>query len=104
MALGFRQLAAERWAASPLYSFEIDARAQDILYRQGQKTVLKVTLKLNPKSKGQRFEIGRVEASEGGVSKRAVKLKLNTTLNLFGLSGDGYWLDSGSVISERCLG
>ncbi len=99
--LGFRQLQAERWVASPLYEINIDEKALQKIYgnNSSSSSVLKVRLKKIPRSSGQRFTIASVESDDiSGIGPKSVTIKLNT-LNQFGLSGDSYWLDTGSIIA-----
>jgi hypothetical protein len=96
MHLGFRQLAAERWAASPLYVLDFaDEKGQRAVYKEGG--VLKVRLERVRGSDAERFRVAAVEV-EGGrsVGRNAVSLKLNTLAST-GLEQDSYWLDSGSI-------
>ena len=104
MHLGYRQLAAERWGASPLYVLDFaDETARERLYREGG--VLKVRIKKvrvrdkvrDADSEQFQLEVARVEVEDGrSFSKNAVRLRLNTLASV-GLNEDGYWLDSGSV-------
>jgi hypothetical protein len=98
MHIGYRQLSAERWGASPLYALDFATEgegARERLYREGG--VLKVRLEQVRGAHEERFKVAGVEV-EGGrsVSKNAVRLRLNTLTNV-GLNEDSYWLDSGSV-------
>jgi hypothetical protein len=91
MRLGFRQVAAERWPASALYTLTIEDRAvREKLSSQG--LVLKVSLKRSDKQLRESFEIATVE----GASKNKLSLKLNTMADA-GFGETQYWLDSGSV-------
>ncbi|MFZ5605051.1 MAG: virulence factor SrfB, partial [Pseudomonadota bacterium] len=98
--LGFRQLAAERWSAAPLYTITVvDKKLSEALASEGR--VLKVRLQAkrnsaNPAEGTERFIIAGVESDTGSVSSRALKLQLNT-LSDAGLGESQYWLDSGSV-------
>jgi len=93
LPIGYRQIEAARWPASPLYTLTID----DAKVRQkviSSETTVLVTLRVKPKRSHsphrESFEIGQVQ----GAQPRQVTLKLNTMAN------DGltqYWLDSGSV-------
>lgn len=100
MRLGFRQLAAERWSAAPLYTITVvDKKLSEALASEGR--VLKVRLQAkrnsaNPAEGTERFIIAGVESDTGSVSSRALKLQLNT-LSDAGLGESQYWLDSGSV-------
>jgi hypothetical protein len=104
MVLGFRQLDAPRWAASPLYVLDLgdDAKRKLAQADRSGPAVLRVRLKrarerrAEGKSPPERFEILGVD-SEHGISARQVSLKLNT-LNTIGIGETSYWLDTGSVI------
>ena len=105
MVLGFRQLEAERWGASPLYVLDFTepgrsklARA-DRLARVGHDVlpVLKVHLRKDHR-RAERFAIESVTSEQGvSLGPRDLTLKLNT-LNTVGIGETDYWLDSGSVI------
>ncbi len=103
MQLGFRQLAAERWGASPLYtlSFTDEARKEVV----GKDDYLLVELKMEKSNarRGERsesFVVRRVETQRGtSKSPGLIKMQLNTLTNA-GLGESSYWLDSGSII--RC--
>jgi hypothetical protein len=95
--IGYRQLAAARWTAAPLYVLDFaDESARRAVYDQG--AVLKVRLERMRGAKASRFRVAGVEV-EGGrsVSRNSVVLKLNT-LSSIGFDQDSYWLDSGSVL------
>lgn len=110
MRLGFRQLAAERWSASPLYtlSFTSSGRQRFSEARPvvaGEMPVVKVTFKvLEPTTQMKRQEqlsdllsIDQVESNtDKQFRKSDLLLQLNTLL-VAGLSDNKYWLDSGSV-------
>ena len=101
MVLGFRQLASERWGASPLYVLDFTKRAKDLLAKadRGESPVLQVRLKKDRRRRAERFEIAGGITSEQGTTlgPRELTLKLNT-LNTVGIGETDYWLDSGSVI------
>jgi hypothetical protein len=102
MVLGYRQLASERWGASPLYVLDFTKRAKDQLakaYRNRRSPVLQVRLRQDRRGRGERFEIsGGIVSDEGTtLGPRDLTLKLNT-LNTVGIGETDYWLDSGSVI------
>lgn len=91
LRLGFRQLAVDRWPASPLYTLTIEDRAvREKLSSSG--LVLKVTLRRSDRQLRESFEIAAVE----GASKNKLSLKLNTMADA-GFGETQYWLDSGSV-------
>ncbi len=99
MRIGFRQLGAERWAASPLYTLSFaDEKIRDRVFKEG--VILKVRLKSESRrGKGggnDRLSIAAVESDSGSVSTRSVKMRLNT-LASSGVGETEYWLDSGSV-------
>ncbi|MGY2289866.1 virulence factor SrfB [Pseudomonas sp. SDO528_S397] len=107
LRLGFRQLAAERWAASPLYTLRFTPAGREKFSRavgeNGAAPLLKV-----------RFEVKAPRRNTGLISDQLVvrsiesnsstsfnprsdlRLELNTMLDA-GLSETNYWLDSGSV-------
>ncbi|MBL8668182.1 MAG: virulence factor SrfB, partial [Rhodospirillales bacterium] len=101
MVLGFRQLASERWGASPLYVLDFTKRAKERLAiaDRSNPPVLLVRLKLDRRRRAERFEIMGGITSEAGTTlgPRDLTLKLNT-LNSVGIGETDYWLDSGSVI------
>jgi hypothetical protein len=91
MRLGFRQIDADRWPGSPLYTLTIDD--PDLREKVAAKgVVLKVSLRRNERAGAESFELASVE----GGSKSKVKFKLNTMIDA-GLGDSQYWLDSGSV-------
>ncbi|QQO55920.1 MAG: virulence factor SrfB [Thiohalocapsa sp. PB-PSB1] len=97
MHIGYRQLAAQRWTAAPLYLLDFaDDSARRAVYDQG--AVLEVRLERTRGRRAARFRVAGVEV-EGGrsVSRNSVALKLNT-LSSIGFDQDSYWLDSGSVL------
>jgi hypothetical protein len=98
MQIGYRQLAAERWGAQPLYVLDFandEVRRQ--LYDQGGG-VLKVRLERLRGQNAERFRVAAVELAGGRAFGRGVvALKLNT-LNSVGFDQDSYWLDSGSIV------
>jgi hypothetical protein len=100
MVLGFRQLASERWPASPLYVLDLSDRAKERLAKadRSQPAVLQVTLKKKERGlQGERFEVASATSEQVSVSARDVILSLNT-LNTVGIGDTSYWLDTGSVI------
>jgi Uncharacterized protein conserved in bacteria, putative virulence factor len=102
MVLGFRQLACERWGASPLYMMEFHGdtdRAREALYGSGgEANVLQVTLKRDQKNKGECLEVDRVTTTQGGsVPRSAIRVRL-CTLNNVGIGEQSYWLDTGSIV------
>ncbi|HCR96551.1 MAG: virulence factor SrfB [Halomonas sp.] len=106
LRIGFRQLAAQRWSASPLYTLTFTPTGTEKFEKAkantGHAFILKVRLAVDERaSKGSlisdRLKIASVETSgEGSFSSRDLKLQLNT-LNDAGLGDTNYWLDSGSV-------
>jgi hypothetical protein len=104
MILGFRQLAAERWVASPLYMLDFapdSTKAADKLYGT-TNSVLEVTLKRGPRprsrdrDRGDALAIARV-AEKGGGTIGGVRIRLYT-LNNAGIGENSYWLDTGSIV------
>ncbi|PAU77577.1 virulence factor SrfB [Halomonas salipaludis] len=106
LRIGFRQLAAQRWTASPLYTLNFTASGTEKLARAeakgGQAPVLKVQLAVDDRaSRGSlisdRLKVANVDAGgDASFSTRDLRLQLNT-LNDAGLGDTNYWLDSGSV-------
>jgi hypothetical protein len=100
MVLGYRQLAAERWSASPLYMMEQTDRARDVLYggKGGEAPALLVTLRRDQQKKGESLVVERVSTTGGTtVPRQAVRARLYT-LNTGDLGESSYWLDTGSVV------
>lgn len=100
MMLGFRQLTAERWVASPLYQLEFapdNNKAAEKLYGRNNG-VLEVTLRRGSVRRGDALEIARV-AEKGGstLSTSVLRIRLNT-LNNAGIGENSYWLDTGSIV------
>lgn len=96
MHIGYRQLDAERWVASPLYVLDFaDDEVRRAIYTKGG--ILRVRLERMRGTNAERFRVASVEV-EGGRSlgRHAVALKLNT-LTSIGFDQDSYWLDSGSI-------
>ena len=96
MHIGYRQLEAERWGASPLYVLDFaDEAARERIYREGG--VFRVRLERVRGTDAERFRVTEVDV-EGGraASRNAVRLRLNT-LSTIALDQDSYWLDSGSI-------
>ncbi|MGM1052586.1 MAG: virulence factor SrfB [Pseudomonadota bacterium] len=106
LRIGFRQLAAQRWTASPLYTLDFTAAGAEKLSRAeskgGQAPVLKVQLAVDERAGrgsmiSDRLKVASVDADgDASFSTRDLKLQLNT-LNDAGLGDTNYWLDSGSV-------
>ncbi|GLX89733.1 virulence factor SrfB [Pseudomonas weihenstephanensis] len=109
MRLGFRQLAAERWSATPLYTLHFTPQGRqrftEAKSENNEMPVVNVYFKVleateKMKRQGQLsdlLEIDQVESNtDKTFSKKDLSLQLNTTL-VEGLSGNKYWLDSGSV-------
>jgi hypothetical protein len=96
MRIGYRQLDAERWGASPLYVLDFaDKEACERLYRDGG--ILRVRLERVRGAATERLRVAGVDV-EGGRSmgRGVVALKLNTLAG-GGPDEDSYWVDSGSV-------
>ena len=98
MQLGFRQLSAERWGASPLYTLDFaDEAIRRMVYEKGEFLRIELKMKKERGSSTEQFIVARVE-TQGGQTKTpgVVKLRLNTLSNV-ALGEGNYWLDSGSV-------
>ncbi len=104
MVLGFRQLNAARWGASPLYMIDFaggdDNKARKAIY--GGKdggSVLKVKLRRRVSRKVDRVEFAEVSLADGSgpVSRGALTISL-FTLPTFGAGEQSHWLDTGSII------
>ncbi len=96
MHIGYRQLEAERWGASPLYVLDFaEDEVRRFLYTKGG--ILQVRLERMRGVNAERFRVAAVEV-EGGrtLGRGAVVLKLNTLASI-GFDQDSYWLDSGSI-------
>lgn len=101
MMLGFRQLTAERWAASPLYMVELSQEddAHEKLYGQ-EPDVFAVTLKRRKPGACRDVEmlLRNIERKSGNhVRKTAVTVRLHTLLT-HGVGENTYWLDTGSIV------
>lgn len=108
--LGFRQLRAERWAATPLYSLRLKESARQKFARAsvppGEAPYLRVRLQVLADKSAEKqgllsdkLGIENVDTNCIGVTFNAradLELELNTMLDA-GLSDTKYWLDSGSV-------
>lgn len=106
--LGYRQLDAERWVASPLYTLELTGdgkkkyRAAVVNDENGSQPVVEVELKVvDNKGKGaligDELVVSRVSANTiKSFVKDDVNIQLNTMIDA-GLGDSNYWLDSGSV-------
>jgi hypothetical protein len=96
MRIGYRQLEAERWGASPLYVLDFaDKAACERLYKDGG--ILRVRLERVRAGATDRLRVAGVDV-EGGrpMGRGAVALKLNTLAG-GGPDEDSYWVDSGSI-------
>ena len=109
MRLGFRQLAAERWSATPLYTLDFSPQGRqrftEAKAQNNEMPVVYVSFKVREateqmKRQGQlsdELEVTYVDSNtDKTFSKNDLLLQLNTTL-VEGLSDSKYWLDSGSV-------
>ncbi|NWC64567.1 virulence factor SrfB [Cedecea sp. P7760] len=108
LRLGYRQLDAERWSASPLYTlrFSEDGRKKFSLANatDGGAPYLKVRLEIGKDKRASqlglisdRLAIADVSSNtDKSFSKRDVELELNTMPDT-GLIDSRHWLDSGSV-------
>jgi hypothetical protein len=102
MILGFRQLASERWPATPLYVLDLSEHAKKTLAAADRSgpVVIQVALKLDHKkdARPESFSVASAVTSDGKSlnPKRDIQLKLNTLTNV-GLGESSYWLDTGSI-------
>jgi len=106
LRIGYRQLAAQRWAASPLYTLDFTPsgtrKLSDAEAKGQMPPVLKVRLSVDERAgKGSlisdRLKVASVETDGNtNFSTRDLKLQLNTLVDA-GLGDTNYWLDSGSV-------
>ncbi len=96
MHIGYRQLDAQRWVASPLYVLDFaDDEVRRSLYTKGG--VLEVRLERMRGVNAERFRVAAVDVQGGrALGRGAVALKLNTLASI-GFDQDSYWLDSGSI-------
>lgn len=94
--LGYRQMAVDRWTASPLYQVEVDQEPQSPMSNLVRG--LRVWLERCPGLGREEYLcVARVEDDAGRpISRDTVHLRLNT-LTTVGLNDDNYWLDSGSI-------
>lgn len=91
--LGFRQLADERWPATPLYLLKINS--PQLAKSIAGDGVLHVRLQQDPHSGG--FSLMEARMQDGTpVPLNELKLKLNTLANSYN-GVNHYWIDSGSV-------
>lgn len=103
MILGFRQLDAARWGASPLYIIEFaggdENAARRALYGDaGAGGVLQVKLARKRRGKVDRPVLSEVSLAGGGpVNRNALTIGLYT-LPVHGAGVYSHWLDTGSVI------
>jgi hypothetical protein len=104
MVLGFRQLNAARWGASPLYMIDFaggdDNSARKALYgEKGGAAVLSVKLARKTRGKVDRPVLTEVTVAGGSapVSRNALTISL-FTLPTFGAGEQSHWLDTGSII------
>ncbi|AUL46547.1 hypothetical protein BTL55_05815 [Bordetella trematum] len=109
--LGYRQLAAERWPAAPIYQLGFQPAWQK-RYRENQERdaslpdpQARVYFSVAQPSERERRQglisdrltIERVEGvGDVAIQKSQVRFEMNTLLHA-GLGQDAYWLDSGSV-------
>ena len=111
LRLGFRQLATDRWAASPLYTLRFTKAGREKFSRalgeNGSAPRLKVRFEVKPADKytrkqdlvSDRLSVRDIESNSNNVNfnpRSDLELELNTMLDA-GLSETKYWLDSGSV-------
>ncbi|MGA3681809.1 virulence factor SrfB [Pseudomonas graminis] len=111
LRMGFRQLTAERWAASPLYTLKFTPAGREKLSRavgtDNQAPLLKVRFQVTAPDKhskkhglvSDRLQVAGIESNSSNVNfnpRSDLELELNTMLDV-GLGETKYWLDSGSV-------
>jgi len=111
MHLGYRQLAAERWSASPLYTLRFTPRGSrnfsQALGKGGEVPVLRIRLAVEEPSDllleqgliSDKLVISDLKSNIQDADfdfERDLELSLNTMPNS-NLSGSDYWLDSGNV-------
>jgi hypothetical protein len=111
LRLGFRQLAADRWSASPLYTLRFTKTGREKFSRaigeNGSAPLLKVRFEVKSADQytkkqdlvSDRLSVRAIESNSSNVSfnpRSDLELELNTMLDA-GLSETKYWLDSGSV-------
>ena len=110
MRLGFRQLNAERWAATPLYTLALTDSGREkfskALAQDGETPWIKVGFAVKPPDQkaqkqglvSDKLVVTSMESNANAVfnHRRDIELKLNTMLGA-GLNANKYWLDSGSV-------
>ncbi len=102
LRLGFRQLATERWAASPLYTLRFTKAGREKFSRatgeNGSAPLLKVRFEVKPADKytrkqdlvSDRLSVRDIESNSNNVNfnpRSDLELELNTMLDA-GLSGD----------------
>ena len=98
MALGFRQLAADWWPGTRLYSIEYSGAgvAAELNSRTPLRVALKRDRQMNRNGISDGFVIDRIEDREGKkVANSSLRMRLQTMDN-----HQGYWLDTG-VLFER---
>ena len=98
MTLGFRQLAADWWPGTRLYS--LDYASPDIANKLNSRTPLKVTLRRNARGENKdivdAFTIDRIEDTDGRtIGANQLRLRLQTIDHQ-----DGYWLDTGILLNQ----
>ncbi len=108
MRLGYRQLDAERWSASPLYTLRFSESGREkfskVSLSNGESPYLSVRLMIDKDKAANklglisdRLTIADVSSNtDKSFSKRDLELELNTMPDT-GLIDSRHWLDSGSV-------
>ena len=111
MHLGYRQLAAERWSASPLYTLRFTARGSrnfsSAIGKGGETPVLRIRLAVDEPSDqlleqgliSDKLVIAELQSNIQDADfdfERDLELSLNT-MPTMSLSDSDYWLDSGNV-------
>lgn len=97
MRLGYRQIAAERWTASPLYVLDFaNDRARKALF-SGEIDEYRVRLQRARRGPAEMLVIADVQTSTGRSAKHALEIRLNTLASVGAEFATQYWLDSGIV-------
>ena len=102
MVLGFRQLASERWGASPLYVLDFTKRGEGPAGQGRSRRIARAAgaAEEGPAAaapNGSRSPAASPREQGTRWCRASLTLKLNT-LNTVGIGETDYWLDSGSVI------
>ncbi len=103
ITIGYRQLAVERWPASTYYKLEMKEKTGNGPYS------VKVKLNRSDVTGGRAADDSEDQQSEGSIELLEINGPDGIPVNLHRMSAtlqtlptiEGYWLDSGIVISER---